>query len=154
MNAVELDSKIKETFKKYFPNGFIGSSSYAMNGGMYWKAGLIGDVKDCSGGYRVNDILTYTFGIHHDGLYDSTDEIKGKLIVEFIENSFVTNPEPGSYLAMGRIKVPGRKITNTPEKILKVLDKYFSECRDMIKVQIENNNLYYQERIPKKYLEL
>lgn len=154
MNAVDLDKKVKETFLKYFPNGFIGSSSYAMNGGMYWKAGLIGDVKDCSGGYRANDILTYTFGIHKDGIYDSTEEIQGKVIVEFVENSFVTKPPEGSYLAMGRIKVPSRKINNTPEKVLKILDKYFSECRDMIKEQIENKNLYSQERIPMKYLEL
>lgn len=153
MNAIEFNSKVKETFKKYFPNGYIASFKYTLGGGIYWKAGLIQDAKDCSGGYRENDLLLLTFSTHNIA-YDSEQDINKKIAVEFLQAAFYTMPEPGSYMAMQRNKVPSRKINNVPEKVLVTLDKYFKETRDLIKAQIDNNNLYHQESIPKKYLEL
>lgn len=154
MNAVQFETKVKETFLKYFPNGFIGANKFALNGGMYWKAGLIGNTKDCSSGYRENDPLQITFGIHDNIKYQSESEIQGKLVLEFMSATFYTKPEPGSYLAMQRNKVPSRKINNIPEKVLSTLDKYFKETKELIKIQADNNNIYGQERIPEKYLEL
>jgi len=155
MNAVQFTAKVKESFLKYFPNGFIGSHSYSLGDkGIYFKAGLIGDVKDCFHGYRENDPLQITFGIYDNIKNNSETEIDGKLIVEFQAAVFYTKPDEGSYLAMQRNKVPSRKINNVPEKVLVTLDKYFKEARDSMKVQMDNNNIYGQERIPEKYLEL
>lgn len=154
MNAITFNAKVKETFLKYFPNGYIGSFGYTFGGGLYWKAGLIRDVKDCSGGYRENDVLQLTFGIEKNFKRETPEEIEGKIVVEFQSAVFYTEPDAGSYLAMQRNKVPSRKINNVPEKVLETLDKYFNETRDLMKVQIENNKIYGQARIPQQYLEI
>src|SRR5205823_8189399 len=115
MNSIQFAAKVKESFLKYFPNGFLGSSQYQLGGGIHFTAGLISDTADLSSGYRANDIISLSFGIHDNLKYNTEDEIQGKIIIEFTQHSFSTKPEPGSYMAMGRVKIPARKINNTPE---------------------------------------
>ena len=152
MNAITFAAKVKESFLKYFPNGFISASKFTFGGGIYFNANLISDTDDLSGGYRENDIISLSFGIHDNFKYYTEEEIQGKLVIEFSQNSFSTKPEPGSYMAMGRVKIPVRKITAEPEKALVSLDKYFKKAAELIKAEALNNNLYNQDRIPEKYL--
>lgn len=153
MNAVDFDKKVKETFLKYFPNGFITSTRYALGGGIHWTTGLIGEDKDIVSFIRKNDVLQLSFGIHDNVQYGSTEEIQGKIVVEFAHNNFKTLPDQPHY-AMKSTKIPVRKINNTPEKVIVALDKYFKLTLEMIKAEAANNNLHGQDRIPKKYLEL
>ncbi|WNA15703.1 hypothetical protein XaC1_60 [Xanthomonas phage XaC1] len=152
MNAIQFAAKVKESFLKYFPNGFLGSSKYQLGGGIHFTAGLVSNANDISSGYRVNDIISLSFGIHDNVKYNTEEEIQGKIVIEFVQNSFSTKPEPGSYMAMGRVKIPARKINNTPEKAIESLDKVFQKTAELIKAEVLKNNLYRQENINEKYL--
>lgn len=148
MNSIQFAAKVKESFLKYFPYGFLVSSQYSLGGGIHFTAGLIADSTD----YRANDIISLSFGIHDNVKYNTEEEIQGKIVIVFSQHSFSTKPEPGSYLAMGRVKIPARKINNTPEKAIDSLDKLFQKTAELIKAEVLKNNLYSQENIKEKYL--
>lgn len=154
MTALELQTSIREAFLKYFPNGYISCSELAFGStGAFWFCGLVSDINDVSSKIRMNDHLQITFSISDNFVKDSNTEIDNKLVVEFSRASISTLPIH-AYCAMHHDKIAVRKINNTPQKVLIQLDKYFMKARDQIKVHISNNNLYYQDRIPSKYLDL
>lgn len=153
MNALEFKESAIATFKKYFPNGYVSCTKYQLGGGIGMSFGLISNLDDTTNKIRENDNLRISMGIHENFSFDSTEEIQGKIVLEFNSSSLSGLPE-NQYFAMSNIKIPSRKINNTPEKVLQALDKYFVKARDIVRAERDANNIYAQERIPAKYLEI
>ena len=153
MNAITFSDSVLNLFKKHFPNGYARSSKYTLGNGIHFSFGLIGDTSDCSSGIRQNDILNLSFGIHENFIFNSTHEIENKIIIESNQSSYAIKPQQ-QYFAMSRVKIPFRKINNTPEKALVNIEKYFIKAKELIKEDIKNNNIYNQHTINQKYLDL
>lgn len=173
MQAIQFSVQMKAIFKKHFPNGYINVSKLALGGkGVMIVAGMIGDIEDVANRIRQNDPLTLRMFIHdgfvipngfslsndlpqdfdHDDSF--TQEVYGlgdKLVIEIDGNSLAIKPTE-RHMAMGREKIPARKINNTPEKALVALDKLFAKAKEIVTTQAAANNIYGQDRIPPKYL--
>lgn len=153
MNAIDFQNAVLNTFKKHFPNGYANASKYPLGGGVHFSFGLIGKKDDLPNGYRENDHLRLSFGIHENFTFNSNDNIEHKLVIEVQSNTISVKPT-SKYYAMSSVKLPVRKITDTPEGIIKKLDKAFAKCADTIRKEIANNNLYNQEEIDPMYLKI
>ncbi|EKP0311749.1 hypothetical protein JE959_001775 [Aeromonas veronii] len=151
MNAIDFNKAITASFAKYFPNGFIYPSKLPLGGGTHFRAGIIGKQEDQANSIRDNDPLTVRFAIHEMPFNGEADLGNDKLVIEFNGSSLSTLPD-SPYLAMGREKIPCRKINNTPEKALAALDKYFAKVHEVVKAQAETNNIYNQQNIKAEYL--
>jgi hypothetical protein len=151
MNAIDFNKAVSASFAKYFPNGFIYPSKLPLGGGTHFRAGIIGKIEDQANKIRDNDPLTVRFMLHDMPFNGEADLGSGKLEIEFNGSSLSTRPD-SPYMAMGREKIPCRKINNTPEKALAALDKYFAKIHEVVKAQAAANNLYNQESIKEEYL--
>lgn len=157
MNTKQFAEQVEQSFKRYFPNGYFFYNSGCLgNESIYFKCGMIKDIKDQPNQIRDNDKLHLSLWIFDNvNLKDDSFDISNtKLVIEDRHGACVYTNPPNSYYAMGRTKIPFRKMTNTPDKLLVLLDKFFKKARDIIKIEIDNNNLYNQKDIPQKYLDL
>lgn len=153
MQAIQFAEQVKATFHKHFPNGYINISKLPVGGeGVMIAAGMIGEIEDVTNRIRHNDPLTLRMFIH-DGfiLQDGFELGDSKLEIEIDGNSLSIKPTE-RHMAMGREKIPARKINNTPEKALVALDKLFAKAKEIVTTQAAANNIYGQDRIPPKYL--
>lgn len=151
MNSKQFQESVISTFKKYFPNGYAHVSQYALGGGVHFSFGLISNLDDVSNKIRENDPLRIGFGIHEVVKFNSEEEINQKIVIEFGSSHLSTLPVV-KYFAMHSLKIPTRKINNTPEKALLALDKYFQRAKETVQQQAQNNNIYDQQAISAKYL--
>lgn len=153
MNAQQFTAKVLENFKKHFPNGYANASKFSLGGGVYFSFGLIGNIEDVENKIRQNDNLSLSLEIHENFKFDTTEEIEGKIVIESNRSFFSVKPV-NNYFAMSSVKIPFRKINNTPEKALISIEKHFIKAKELIKAEIEIENLYGQHSIDKKYLDL
>lgn len=145
MNSIQFVEAVKTAFLKEFPNGWIQSSSYALDGGIHFNAGLEPNLG------HMNDVLRMSFGILDNIKYKTETEIEGTLSVGFIVSSLSIQP-PNVYYAMGTAKIQSRRITNTPDKVVEGLVKYFAKARAVVNTERDANNIYRQDKIDPKYL--
>ena len=150
MNSIQFVEAVKTAFLKQFPNGWISSSSYALGGGIHFNAGLE-PIENANLGH-ANDVMRMSFGIFENIKYRTETEIEGNLIVEFQQSSLSIRP-PNVYYAMGTAKIASRRITNTPEKAVQSLVKYFAKARAVVNAERDANNIYRQDRIDSKFLD-
>lgn len=153
MNAQEFQAAAIAAFKKQFPNGYAKASKLALGSGVCLSFGLIGKLDDQISKIRENDPMRLMFFIHDDFIFDSEEQITGKLVLENERSSFSTLPD-SPYYAMGCKKVTFRKATNTPEKLIKSLEKHFTKMKEAIIAERDINNIYNQQGIPVIYLDL
>jgi hypothetical protein len=153
MQTIQFAEQMKAIFQKHFPNGYINISKLALGGkGVMISAGMIGDIKDVTNGIRHNDPLTLRMFIHDGFVLQEGFELgDSKLVIEIDGNSLAIKPTE-RHMAMGREKIPARKINNTPEKALVALDKLFAKAKEIVTTQAAANNIYGQDLIPAKYL--
>ena len=151
MKAIEFKNKVAASFAKYFPNGFTDATKMDIDNGTHFCVGMIGKIEGQLHSLKMNDPLTIRFAIE-DLPFNGEDDLgNAKLVVEFNGSTLSTKPV-SQYKAMDREKIPARKLTNTPEKVLAALDKYFAKVHDTVKAQAAIGNIYSQERIPSQYL--
>lgn len=153
MNAKEFQAAAIAAFKKQFPNGYAKVTKLALGGGACLSFGLIGKLDDQISKIRENDPMHLMFFIHDNFTPDSEEQIAGKLVLENERSSFDTLPD-SPYYAMGCKKVTFRKATNTPEKLIKSLEKHFAKMKEAIIAERDINNIYNQQGIPAIYLDL
>jgi hypothetical protein len=73
--------------------------------------------------------------------------IKDKIVAELsVGGGIKVDPEPGSHMAFGRVKIGWRKKTATPEKMIKGMQDYFKKMKKTL-----NDN---RDRIPERDMEL
>ncbi|HHP5494153.1 hypothetical protein ACTG16_23555 [Aeromonas sp. 23P] len=151
MNAIDFNKAITASFAKYFPNGFIDPTKLSLDNGTHFTVGMIGKDGDQLHNRSMNDLLTIRFAIEALPFEGNTELGDTKMAIEFNGSTLCvrsTNP----HKAMDRVKIPCRRIINTPEKALAALDKYFAKVHEVVKAQADANNLYKQEEIKAEYL--
>lgn len=152
MNSKEFTAKVTAAFLAVFPNGWVHVGRLALGGDVCMAFGLTREQKDCSSNIRENDTMRMTFAIH--GMkFGSDNNLTDKLEMEPYYSAISTIPRK-KYYAMGHDKIKTRKTTNTPEKLLETLTRYFNAAGGQVKTLAESNELYNQERIKPEYLEI
>lgn len=142
---LSLAKSIEETFKTYFPNGYVHTHySTNISDVIYVSIGLIGDIDWVTNNIRHNDPMLHSFCvfINSDGKYEA----------RISHGSLKVKPEPGSYLAMDSVKTPWRKTMGDGVKVLKAFDRFFGRLVKI--VDDEKDNIYDVEKIPAKFLEI
>lgn len=152
MNSIEFVAAVQENFLKVFPNGFFIARPLPMGGDVGITMSLTRELADCPHNIRDNDRMMMTFAIHGMKFGDS-DEYTDKLIMEPYRSVISTIPRK-QYYAMGHDKIPTRKTTNTPEKLLATLKKYIQAAGKQVLDLKALNEIYQQENIKEQYLEI
>lgn len=142
---LDLMKNVEAEFNKLFPNGHVFTDTRKTIGRPYIivSIGMIKDAKDAPSGYRDNDPMMHKYMV----------DIKGENDYELtlLQGSGIsTNPEAGSYLAMGRHKVPFRKSKGDSKRILTTFKRHFSRLREGLNKV--SHNVYGATRMDPKYL--
>lgn len=148
MKFEEFKVQVTENFYKVFPNGHIRFSSLCLSGGFYLRFGLISDINDQVSKIRENDPFSLSFICHNDVNGDVMTE---KIELEVTEKCIWCQPFSHLY-AMRREKINARKQTQTPEKIIKYIDKVVKDAAVKFEELAAQNQIYGQKQIPEKYL--
>lgn len=139
-SAAELASEIETTFKKYFPNSFI-KSRYDVNIGksVMVTIALAKDKTEATNKILDNDPMLANFAVHLDpNQIDDTGNFTGEpLVVERFRGSGLSWHGPDGF---NRVKVPFRKTTGDPSKIIKALDTHFQRLKAAVKDNVEALN--------------
>jgi hypothetical protein len=146
LSIEEFMESVESNFHKHFPNGFIqlkhGTNLTESISGTF---GMIGNIKDNNGGYHDNDKMRHTF------IMFPVDADKTLWSFKTSIGGIHTNPEEGSYNAMGKIKT---KMGNNSKITLAKADikmaKFFKKLSGLMKDNVDN--IYGVEKIDKKYL--
>ena len=146
----ESFDKLKTDINKVFPNGKFSVSVYNGLGSPVLGLSfyMISDIKDQSHQIIGNDPVETKFIAHLPMTHPSKD-IKFKL--ERLMGDLYVKPPEGSYLAMGRVKLPYRKSTGDITKQSANLVKYFKKVGQAI---IDNTDNLYKKDLDKKYLDI
>lgn len=156
-NANELAEKIQEEIQKIFPKSFV-SAKFTSN--IYPNITVIftlgKDKSEWNNGIQRNDPAYHAFMIGGKSRYGISNEgeIKESLVCEEIQGStwgFYIKSKEGSYNAMDRFKLPFRKVTSTPDKIIEVLKKYFLLLKTELKKNKDNMMDYHLQLIGDKF---
>lgn len=152
MNSKEFTAKVTAAFLAVFPNGWVSVRPLPLGGDVGMSFGLTRDLEDVSARIRENDTMRMTFAIH--GMkFGSDHDITDKLEMEPYYAAISTIPRK-QYYAMGHDKIKVRKTTNTPEKLVETLTRYFKAAGVQVQTLAKANELYNQEKIKSEYLEI
>jgi hypothetical protein len=137
---VQIETAIKNSFPKSRVNVRIDGLGKES---LFIGFSLGKDKSEFSSGILQNDILWTQIWIHNLLPFDPNKKYKVELSVG---GSISTKPEEGSYLAYGKEKTGWRNFTATPDNIVKKLDKYFKNTKDILKRlckegKISDNNI-------------
>lgn len=150
MKFLEFKDKIKEIYSSKFPNSICNISLGSLGRDTaYIKWYLMKDSSEVSGGIAGNDLFHIMFILETEQEVDLLDdtELPEKIILSVHQNSITTKPT-NQYMAYGSTKLPFRKTTNTPEKILSTLQKYVDITYKTL------DELYDLDVIPDSFKEL
>ena len=150
MKAIEFQNKVQESFLKYFPCGYCYVGKFALGDGVYFNFGLIEDINDVSNKIRLNDPMKLSINIHDNIKYKDDILELPQLVLEFSSSHISVLPD-NPYMYCTNYKLKARKISQTPEKALLALDKYFSNCRESVKQLSDTNQIINQKNITLKY---
>ncbi len=151
MKANEFEDKVRETFLKYFPNGYIRLSKNTLGGGLHISCGLIANIDDVTANIRHNDPLSISIFIHDNYLFNDTERELDMLVMEF-DHSHVSVIPDNPHMYCQSHKIPFRKISANANKALLNLDKYFSRAKDIVTEMAAANRIIKQDSIDSKYL--
>lgn len=152
MNSQDFQNKVTAAFLAVFPNGYVRMSPLPLGGDLGMSFYMTREQKDCPHNIRDNDIMKMIFAVH--GMkFAGTEEITEKLEMEPYYTSITTIPE-SQYYAQGREKIKTRKTTNTPEKLLETLTRYFKAAGKQVQDLAADNKLINQTKIKPEYLEI
>jgi hypothetical protein len=146
--------EIKDSFYKIFPKGYLYISWRLQIGSPHLSISyrLIDDLKTTGITYQENDPMFGGFmGFlkTSDYNYNPTKEDKIELTTGGSGSGIYIKPEPGSYYAMQRIKVPFRKTTAPMDKLVKNLKDHFTKLGKTVKDNKDN----FMDNIPREYID-
>lgn len=164
MTAGEFIDQVKSIYGQYFPNSECYAQNLKVMGMEYIqiKWYLSKDASECAYNIRQNDLLSVAFNIdlldttesgrvYEMSIYDNSDandvSMPSTITLDVMEKYFWVAPADSNYVYEGK-RLPYRKTTGSPEKILSVLDRY---------AQIlyrELTSAYNAGDIPEKYQKL
>lgn len=149
-SASELTSEIESTFKKYFPNSFINARhSKGISNSIMVTIALAQDKMEAPNKIIDNDPMLANFAIHmNSSQIDDSGNFTGEpLVIERFRGSGLSWHGPSGF---NRIKVPFRKTTGDPSKIIKALDTHFQRLKSAVKDNAENLNMKLDFDVIKK----
>ena len=139
-NAVEFVSKIEQEIKKIFPKSYADVEfSKGLGTSIVIAFALGKDKSEWVNGYFENDLVAmrmFIWGKQDDNI-TREGEIVGDLELKNDSSSFVIKPTD-KYTAYSRVKVPFRKATGNPDKILVYIKKYFTNFKKVLQDNREN----------------
>lgn len=146
--------EIKDHFYKHFPNGsaYVGFQQIVGAPHLSINFRLIGDVNDIPHRITRNDpwyagFIGFTKG-YRDYDYIPTKDVV--ITLEGSSTSYYIKPDPSTYLAMQRVKVPFRKKTATMDKLVKSVKDYITKVANSM---IENKDNFMDDVDTKKYVD-
>jgi hypothetical protein len=129
----ELAQALEDTVKKIFPKSFVLADFTTRLGASITLRFLLGkDKSEWSNGIPENDPLKQSLSIWLDKT-PATDSLPEKVTIENHGGSMTIKPQEGSRNAYDRIKLPWRKKTDTPEKIVAHVKTYFERVMKIYK---------------------
>ena len=87
-----------------------------------------------------NDPMKVTFAITVPNDITVDDYLPDVITIESYQRCYATKPE-NKYLYCDLKKVPFRKTTGDPDKVLKTLDKFFAKLYDSMVTDYNNDNM-------------
>ena len=125
--AKDFAKRIEKTIKNYFPkSSLVVRYEKSMAEGIYINF-AIGKGSDWASGYKENSPITFTAWI-----WDIEDAHTVEKMVykpSYGGALIYIQPVKDKYLAYERVKVPSRKVTGGTDKIIKAIDKLFSNLK-------------------------
>lgn len=143
----EFLQNVEKTYYKYFP---VSKCYVKLSKNLYCNIDitcfLASNKEELSGGYWDNDMFSIRFSIDTDkGQFNrditENSELPENLKLESNQNSYLLKPNI-SYMAYGRKGISFRKTKGNAEKIINVLDKFFSKMHDELEQDIEANLIH------------
>lgn len=133
-------AEFKNTFEQYFPLGWL-SIGLRKGLGEYISIdfGLI-PVELLTSKIYQNDPMHHSFIVYGEG---------DKYEVRSLTSGISINPEPNTWLAMGRVNTKFRNFTLEPEKALKRFETFLKRLRKL--VDENESNIYGRDRYDDKY---
>ena len=146
MNTKKFCEKATKLYLNHFPKSAVKA---------YWSGNLYANVSihcklaasknEVAHGIWENDILNVSFCVDLDGKRElpkgSRETLPDKVCLTAWHRSYLTKPE-NPYHVYGSKKLPFRKITGTPEKILTALDKVFSGLKESLLNDLASDNIH------------
>lgn len=158
MTVGEFIDQVKQIYNEYFPNSECVAQNRKIMGLEYlmirWY--ISKDISEVAHNIRDNDMLHITFNIdledntesgrmYNVSIYDNSNKndmpMPGTITLEVQDNMYFIAPE-NQYLAYSHRKLPFRKTTGTPEKILSTLKKYAEKLHGMLADDLANGVIH------------
>lgn len=147
----ELRNQIIDAYHSVLPNCGCSVSKGALGKDTFFVTFyLAGDKSEFPNGIALNDLFNISFYVKPDSRDVNLDidaKLPETLTMEVNTNTITTTPT-NQYMAYGSERVPLRKISGTPEKIVQTITKYAEKTKDVL------SKLVAEDRIPKDRLEL
>ena len=144
----EFLNQIEGSYSKYFTNSKCSARLYkGLGRSIVIDCYLANNLNEVANRIAENDMLSISFWIHNlpkDA--DLETELPEDAVITNSDKSYVIKPD-NTYMAYGRKTLSYRKTAGSA-KIIKSLDKFFSNLNKSLKEDIENN------LICEKHLEL
>lgn len=147
----EISKAIQDAYHSVLPDCGCSVSKGALGKDTFFITFyLAGNNSEFPNGISQNDLFRIGFYIRPDSR-DANLDIDAKLpetlTMEVTDNSILTKPD-NKYMAYGSERVPLRKVSGTPEKLVQTITKYAQKVKDIL------NKLVAEDRIPNDRIEL
>lgn len=141
-NANDLAKELEKEILHIFPHSYVDAEfSSHLYPSIILRFALGKDKHEWNHGYIENDPARMIINISavRESNIDKEGNILGPLEVTNDFSRFYIKPPEGSYLAMGKIKIPFRKLTtDNLDKIIEYLKKYFMVLKKTLQENREN----------------
>ena len=141
MNFIEFKKNILEEYKKYFPNSLCEVYIFRGFGKMisiHFR--LASSAAECASGIIVNDCFYVSFTADLPNNYKESDNLPDNIVLECGARSYRVKPK-NKYLYCDYKKVPFRKVSGDPEKVLKAIKIFIYRFHYSFMLDYHNNNL-------------
>ena len=124
--AEQLAKNIEETIKEIFPNSYASCEFAPSYPWIFITFALGKDETEFPNRYLSNDPAHHVFHIKN-GLTEEGDIKDDMYLTLSTGGNFSTYPPAGSFNAMGRHKIPFRRVKGNTHKIQEGVKKYFQK---------------------------
>jgi len=138
MTVDEFISKLTAEIKKQFPKSFVAArASTNLGSSIHLQFALGKDKSEWSNGIIQNDALFHSWMIGWNSFTEG-HFIKDKIEAELsVGGGLKVNPDEGSYMAFGRVKIGWRKKTASPDKLITYFGNYFKKVKKVLKDNVD-----------------
>lgn len=142
MKYREFAEKLKEEYNRRFPKSMCAVNLYNSLGcSIFVNCYLAGGKSEFINGISQNDMFHVGFYISLPENFNEDMELPENLVMEGNGNYYMIKPEI-SYLAFSQRKIPYRKTTGTPQKLISATGKFYDKLLVAVKADMKNRNIH------------